>query len=110
MDFMQDGLADGRTLRILTVIGSLHAGSAAVGGFEHETLDMQFLQPVAVVNYPNDHAYTRVTEFKHLTGQRHRKTSVVYEYPAADGDPFYPVPNQANAALYKRYANFRFSS
>ena len=72
--------------------------------FEHETLDMEFLQPVAVVNYPNNHAYTRVTEFKHLTGQRHRKTSVVYEYPASAGDPYYPVPNPANAALYKRYA------
>jgi UDP-galactopyranose mutase len=72
--------------------------------FEHETLDMEFLQPVAVVNYPNDHAYTRVTEFKHLTGQPHRKTSVVYEYPASTGDPYYPVPNSANAALYKRYA------
>jgi len=72
--------------------------------FEHETLDMEFLQPVAVVNYPNDHAYTRITEFKHLTGQGHRKTSVVYEYPASAGDPYYPVPNPANAALYKKYA------
>lgn len=72
--------------------------------FEHETLDMEFLQPVAVVNYPNDHAYTRVTEFKHLTGQGHRKTSVVYEYPASEGDPYYPVPNPVNAALYKKYA------
>ena len=72
--------------------------------FEHETLEMEFLQPVAVVNYPNDRAYTRITEFKHLTGQPHRKTSVVYEYPADDGDPYYPVPNPSNAALYKRYA------
>ena len=72
--------------------------------FEHETLDAEFLQPVAVINYPNDHAYTRVTEFKHLTGQGHRKTSVVYEYPASEGDPYYPVPNPANAALYKKYA------
>jgi len=72
--------------------------------FQHETLDTQFLQPVAVINYPNDHAYTRVTEFKHLTGQSHRQTSVVYEYPAAEGDPYYPVPTPANGVLYKRYA------
>lgn len=72
--------------------------------FEHKTLKKEFLQPVAVVNYPNDHAYTRVTEFKHLTGQAHRQTSVVYEYPAAEGDPYYPVPTPENAALYKRYA------
>ncbi len=72
--------------------------------FEHKTLKKEFLQPVAVINYPNEHAYTRVTEFKHLTGQSHRETSVVYEYPTAEGDPYYPVPTPENAALYKRYA------
>ncbi len=72
--------------------------------FHHETVNKAYLQPVAVINYPNDHAYTRVTEFKHLTGQSHRQTSVVYEYPASEGDPYYPVPTPENAALYKRYA------
>lgn len=72
--------------------------------FHHETVDTAYLQPVAVINYPNDHAYTRVTEFKHLTGQSHRQTSVVYEYPASEGDPYYPVPTPENAVLYKRYA------
>ncbi|MDQ2712140.1 MAG: UDP-galactopyranose mutase [Acidobacteriota bacterium] len=72
--------------------------------FHHETLDTDYLQPVAVVNYPNDHAYTRITEFKYLTGQVHRQTSVVYEYPASEGDPYYPVPTPENAALYKKYA------
>jgi UDP-galactopyranose mutase len=71
--------------------------------FEHRTLDREYFQRVAVVNYPNEHAYTRVTEFKHLTGQVHPRTSVVYEYPRADGDPYYPVPRPENAALYKRY-------
>ncbi len=72
--------------------------------FQHETLNTDYLQPVAVINYPNDHAYTRVTEFKHLTGQQHRQTSVVYEYPSSGGDPYYPVPTPENGALYKRYA------
>ncbi|MBV8072045.1 MAG: UDP-galactopyranose mutase [Acidobacteriaceae bacterium] len=72
--------------------------------FEHETLDQEFLQPVAVVNYPNDHSYTRITEFKYLTGQAHRQTSIVYEYPAAQGDPYYPVPTPENGSLYKKYA------
>jgi UDP-galactopyranose mutase len=72
--------------------------------FEHENLNQEYLQPVAVINYPNEHAYTRVTEFKHLTGQVHPRTSVVYEYPSADGDPYYPVPTPENAALYKAYA------
>ncbi|MDQ2840274.1 MAG: UDP-galactopyranose mutase [Acidobacteriota bacterium] len=72
--------------------------------FKHETVDREHFQPVAVVNYPNEHAFTRITEFKYLTGQTHRKTSIVYEYPASEGDPYYPVPTQENASLYKKYA------
>ena len=71
--------------------------------FQHETHDQEQLQPVGVLNYPNDHAYTRVTEFKHLTGQEHPKTSIVYEYPMAEGDPYYPVPRPENARLYDMY-------
>jgi UDP-galactopyranose mutase len=71
--------------------------------FQFETLNQEWVQPVAVVNYPNQHLYTRSTEFKHLTGQEHAKTSVVYEYPRAEGDPYYPVPRPENAELYKRY-------
>jgi UDP-galactopyranose mutase len=66
-----------------------------------------FAEPVhqewPVINYPNDYAYTRVTEFKYLTGQEHPKSTVVYEYPRADGDPYYPVPRPENAEIYKRY-------
>ena len=72
--------------------------------FQHETLKVDYLQPVAVINYPNEHAYTRVTEFKHLTGQVSHRTGIVYEYPASEGDPYYPVPTPENGALYKRYA------
>lgn len=71
--------------------------------FRHETVDVEKLQPVAVINYPNEHDYTRVTEFKHLTGQVHGKTSLVYEYPCDGGDPYYPVPRADNAAIYKKY-------
>jgi UDP-galactopyranose mutase len=56
-----------------------------------------------VINYPNDYAYTRVTEFKYLTGQEHRKTAIVYEIPQAEGDPYYPVPRPENAAIYEQY-------
>jgi len=71
--------------------------------FEHQTVNQEWVQPVAVVNYPNEHLYTRVTEFKHLTGQEHRKSSLVYEYPMAEGDPYYPVPRPENNELYKKY-------
>src|SRR5882762_4062269 len=71
--------------------------------FKHENLNQPQYQPVAVVNYPNDNAFTRVTEFKHLTGQEHPKTSIVYEYPRAEGDAYYPIPRRENAELYKQY-------
>ncbi len=71
--------------------------------FKHETLNQPQCQPVAVVNYPNDYAFTRVTEFKHLTGQEHPKTSIVYEYPQAEGDPYYPIPRKENAEIYRQY-------
>jgi UDP-galactopyranose mutase len=71
--------------------------------FRHETLRCEQFQPVGTVNYPNDFAYTRVSEFKHLTGQRHHATSIVYEYPRAEGDPYYPVPRAENTAMYRLY-------
>ncbi|MBW8911513.1 MAG: UDP-galactopyranose mutase, partial [Sphingomonas sp.] len=72
--------------------------------FRHETLDQEWLQPVAVVNYPSeDVPYTRITEYKHLTGQSASKTSITYEYPSAEGDPYYPIPRAENQALFKRY-------
>lgn len=73
--------------------------------FEHEHLPgVAQYQAVGTVNYPNDHAYTRITEFKHLSGQQHTGTSIVREIPTADGDPYYPIPNPANEALFQRYA------
>ena len=72
--------------------------------FEHEHLNnIEQYQPVGTVNYPNDHAYTRITEFKHLTGQKHADTSIVREYPQAQGEPYYPIPSDENEALFKRY-------
>ena len=72
--------------------------------FEHQTLDQPWHQPVAVVNYPDEAVpYTRVTEYKHLTGQEAERTSLTYEYPSATGDPYYPIPREENQALYKRY-------
>ena len=71
--------------------------------FEFKTIDTPIYQPVAVVNYPNDYAYTRVTEFKYLTGQVHSRTSLVHEYPRSEGDPYYPIPRAENAEVYKRY-------
>jgi len=71
--------------------------------FEHETCQMEQFQSVAVVNYPNEELFTRITEFKQLTGQVHQHTSIVREYPTDQGDPYYPIPRPANSELYKKY-------
>jgi UDP-galactopyranose mutase len=72
--------------------------------FEHEHIpNCEFIQPVATVNFPNDHAYTRCTEFKHTTGQVHSGTSIVREYPQAQGEPYYPIPRPENEARFKQY-------
>jgi len=71
--------------------------------FKHETHHQPVYQRAPVINYPNEQLYTRITEFKYLTGQEHAKTSIVYEYPQAEGDPYYPVPRAENAELYKKY-------
>jgi len=71
--------------------------------FKHETHDTEQFQSAPVVNYPNEQAYTRITEFKYLTGQEHKKTSVVYEFPRAEGDPYYPIPRKENADIYAKY-------
>jgi UDP-galactopyranose mutase len=81
------------------------------GKLEYRSLHFEHLhfpataqyQPVGTVNYPNEHSFTRITEFKHLTGQQHSGTSIVREYPQAVGDPYYPVPRPENEALFKKY-------
>lgn len=72
--------------------------------FEHQHIDADQFQAVGTVNYPNDHEYTRITEFKHLTGSNAVGSSLVYEYPSAEGDPYYPIPRPENEAVFKKYA------
>lgn len=72
--------------------------------FRHVTLDREQFQPRSVINYPTpDLPYTRITEYKQLTGQQHAKTAISFEFPCDDGDPYYPVPNPDNEARYKQY-------
>jgi UDP-galactopyranose mutase len=78
--------------------------------FDFETLDQEVYQETGTVNYPNNYDFTRITEFKYLTGQRHRYTTIVKEYPQAYEQntagrdiPYYPVPNPGNQELYGEY-------
>ena len=72
--------------------------------FDHQTLDREQFQDVAVVNYPDEQVpYTRISEYKHLTGQDAPVTTITYEYPSAEGDPYYPIPRPENQELFKKY-------
>jgi UDP-galactopyranose mutase len=71
--------------------------------FESETFDIEYFQEVAVVNYPNDHDFTRITEFKHMTLQEHPRTTIFREYPSAEGEPYYPMPVEEAIELSNRY-------
>jgi len=70
------------------------------------TPDGGMIQPVASINYPSeDVPYTRITEFRHLTGQgSHSHSTLAVEYPRTEGDPYYPIPSDEARALYQRYA------
>jgi len=72
--------------------------------FVFETYDMEKYQEAPVVNYPNDYDYTRITEYKQLTGQVHHKTTISKEFPYDGGEPYYPFPTAEHKKLYEKYA------
>ncbi|HOK36552.1 MAG TPA: UDP-galactopyranose mutase, partial [Paludibacteraceae bacterium] len=66
-----------------------------------------YFQEVAVVNYPNDYDFTRITEFKHIHPVETGKTVILKEYPQdyqwGKNLPFYPILKEKNLELYHRY-------
>lgn len=73
--------------------------------FEHTHLPIERYQETGTVNFPNENLYTRITEFKHLTGQQHIGTSIVREFPSDDGEPYYPIPTEENENIFKKYSS-----
>jgi UDP-galactopyranose mutase len=75
--------------------------------FEFQNLNQEFFQEVGTVNYPNGNLYTRITEFKYLTGQEHGSTTVAYEYPerykVGENLPYYPIPKTENKVIFNKY-------
>ncbi len=72
--------------------------------FELETIDREYYQENSVINFPNEHPYTRIVEYKHITKQKLPKTTIAREFPTWEGEPYYPVPSPENKALYEQYA------
>lgn len=71
--------------------------------FVFETYDLDKFQEAPVVNYPNDYDYTRITEYKQLTWQKHTKTTIGKEFPCAEGEPYYPFPTKEYKAQFALY-------
>lgn len=71
--------------------------------FVFETLDTEKFQEAPVVNYPNDYDYTRITEYKQLTWQKHAKTTIGKEFPCDEGEPYYPFPTKEYKAQFALY-------
>lgn len=80
--------------------------------FDYETLPTSEFQPATTVNYPNEEAFTRITEFKHILPCASDHTTIVREYPQ-DYDrhdpkrnvPYYPVFTDSNEQAYEAYRN-----
>ncbi len=71
--------------------------------FAFTTYKKEFFQDWVQVNYPNEHAYTRIVEIKHITKQKIGFTTISKEYPSDNGEPYYPVPNTENEKRYQQY-------
>ena len=74
-----------------------------------ETLPVDHFQPVGTVNYTVSENFTRITEFKNMTGQElPGKTPIMREYsrtylPGVGETPYYVINEPENIALYKKY-------
>ncbi|MEA2397414.1 MAG: UDP-galactopyranose mutase [Thermoleophilaceae bacterium] len=70
-----------------------------------QTPDGALVQPAGSINFPTEAVpYTRTTEFRHLTGQSpHGSSTIAYEYPRSEGDPYYPIPRDDTRELYRKY-------
>ena len=75
-----------------------------------ETVEKEYYQNVATVNYPNNYDFTRITEFKHIHHVKSDKTTILKEYPKAydktKDTPYYPIFTDENQEKYNKYLNY----
>ncbi|MBI1863306.1 UDP-galactopyranose mutase [Candidatus Microgenomates bacterium] len=71
--------------------------------FQFEQYNYPYFQSNSVVNYPNDHEYTRIVEYKHITRQTGNHTTISREFPTWEGEPYYPVLSENNLDLYAQF-------
>ena len=78
--------------------------------FDFEKINQEYFQEVGTINYPNDYDFTRITEFKHFTYQKHPNTTIVKEFTQEHNKnikgkdiPYYPIPKKENVDIYEKY-------
>ena len=71
--------------------------------FNFKTQRKKKLQECVQINYPNDYKYTRKVEIKHVTKQKTKYSTLCFEYPQSKGDPYYPINNDRNKNIFKKY-------
>ncbi|MDD3420380.1 MAG: UDP-galactopyranose mutase [Candidatus Gastranaerophilales bacterium] len=75
--------------------------------FEMEEHNQEFYQKNAVVNYPNDNDFTRISEYKYYLNDKSEKTVIAKEYSEnfklGKNDRYYPIPKDENTDLYNQY-------
>jgi len=76
--------------------------------FVFKTIDIPLYQKTAQLNFPNNNTYTRITEFKHISGQVSQNTTIAFEYPKSflnktEQLPYYPIPREENDLTFKKY-------
>ncbi len=77
---------------------------------QFETIEKDFYQEKATVNYPNDYDFTRITEFKHIHPTNSTKTTILKEYPQEyvrnKNTPYYPIFTNENQKKYNQYLEY----
>lgn len=77
--------------------------------FEFREMNCPYFQSSAVINYPCNYDFTRITEFKYFLNSNSNKTVVAFEYPCnfinGKNERYYPVPSNKNKDLYINYLN-----
>lgn len=78
--------------------------------FVNEVIENEVFQDIAVTYYPNEYHFTRITDYKYLSGDYSESTTIQFEYPVKydanseeENIPFYPIPLEKNNKLYRKY-------
>lgn len=78
--------------------------------FDFRKYNREYFQSWPQINYPCNHDFTRIVEYKYYLGEKPGSTIVSYEYPQGyiewKNEPYYPIINDDNVELYNNYLEY----